>query len=166
MQAISPLSLHITFFYHNHTNDTANPNDNTPPNHKTRDDCHCPEHTTPLQNHSQMWSHKHWATSPLVAWQPYMLTDEGQWQTLTMNNQQECCTTNDNICSTQTSLKDQMNPSWSMASGDGSVGLWLGNWELLHAGIPRKGYGSIKHNVSCCWSFLLLLHCYWISTMN
>ena len=96
-----------------------------------------------------------------------MLTDEGQWQTLTMNNQQQCCTTNDdNMWSTQTSLKDQMNPSWRMASGDGSIAVWVGDQELLHAQIPRKGYGgSIEHNVSCrCWgSFSILM---WNSLFN
>ena len=73
VQAISSLSLHITFLPPQPPLPTPMilP---TPTHHKaTKPEMTATvhEHATPLQNHSHMWPHKHWATSPLITWQPY-----------------------------------------------------------------------------------------------
>ena len=83
--------LHITFFHHKHHCPHqwyCQPqwqHTTQPQNQKWLPLSH--EHTTPLQNHSQMWPHKHWATSPLVAWQPHYIAD--WWGTMTDSNYEQ-----------------------------------------------------------------------------
>ena len=130
MQAISSLSLHITFLPPQPPLPTPiilpTP---TPTHHKaTRPEMTATvhEHTKPLQDHSHMWSHKHWATSPLITWQPY---SADSWGTMTDSNNEQPTTMLHNQWWQHVQYtnitKDQMNPSWSMASGDGSIGAWV-----------------------------------------
>ena len=70
VQAISSLSLHITFLPPQPPLPTSMilPTPTTTYHKATKPEMTATvhEHATPLQNHSHVWPHKHWATSPLI----------------------------------------------------------------------------------------------------